>query len=321
MVKLVTFDHAQESKQELPCLLCGSTQHRVVKEFGNGVVVGRCIQCGFLYTPRPHPAPSELLAHTDFEALKVLYDPIVQGRVSHFRRRNFLEYLKLIERHSPGKRLLDVGCAHGFFLSLARERGYDVTGIEASPPMTRFAREVLRIPIIEGCLHEIPLGDQPWDVITFTDSLEYLTNPTRDLKRLFQMLRPGGLVFLKVPNGNYFYLRHMLERTLPLRDGGGTAFGPSERVAHYTRPSIQELAKLLGLVVLDTGFPSPIDSPVWFRRTGLWLEMESPLLLGLRDKVVRRTMHLAGILESAFFWRQNHLSQSVYLIGRKPRTS
>jgi len=275
------------------------------------------MECGLLYTPLPHPAPAELLAHTDFETLRVLYGPIVQGKVAHFRRRNFLEYLGLIERHSPGKRLLDVGCAHGFFLSLARERGYVVTGIEASPSMARFAREVLDVPIIKGRLDEVSLDDKTWDVITFTDSLEYFPNPVRDLGRLFRRLTPGGLVFLKVPNGDYFFLRHALERYLPLRAGEGAAFGPSERVAHYTSRTIRLLAERLGLDILNVGFPSPIDSPVWHALTGLWLEMESSFFLGLPDKMLRRTMHLVGVLASTFTGGRNHFSQSVYLIGRK----
>jgi 2-polyprenyl-3-methyl-5-hydroxy-6-metoxy-1,4-benzoquinol methylase len=299
-------------------LICGTREYREIKRFDDGVVVGRCERCGLIYTPIPHPSPSELLFNRDFEEMKVLYSPIIGGEKSHFRRRNFVRYLKLIERYALGKRLLDVGCAHGFFLMTARERGYHVCGIEPSPALARVAREILNIPILQGRVDEIALEDREWDVITFTDSLEYLPNPVRDLRRLMRNLVPGGLLFLKVPNGNYFNLRHFIECKLLLRSNKRSAFGPSRRVAHYSSKTIIQLATRIGLDVIEVGSCSPIDSPVWYDLTGIWLEMESPWYIGFPGKILRRMLHLGGRVESLLTGGRNHLSQSVYLLGRKP---
>src|SRR5712664_2850056 len=63
--------------------------------------------------------------------------------------RNAFSLLRVIERVCDGaeRRLLDVGCAHGFFLDTARRRGWTVAGVDISPEAVDFARERLRLDV------------------------------------------------------------------------------------------------------------------------------------------------------------------------------
>jgi SAM-dependent methyltransferase len=300
------------------CVLCRHSAYTPVKRFADGIVVGRCVVCGLLYTPRRHPEPEGVLGSIDPNDLKVLSRPIVNGSRRYYRSRNFADYLDHIERHAPGRRLLDVGCAQGFFLLAARERGYEVTGLEPSRSAAGFAREALRLIVLEGRLSDVDLGEQQWDVVTFTDSLEYLPEPLEDLRKAVAHLSPGGIVFLKVPNGDYFRFRHKIETHLGHRVGVDEAFGPSRRVVHYTASTLNRLAELAGLQCVEIGVCRPIHSPLWLQWTGLELEMEPPSFAGWPLRLARRALHAVGYAEAALLSGRNHLAQALYLIARRP---
>jgi len=271
-----------------------------------------------LYTPLRHPKPEGLLACNDLNDLKVLSRPIISGAKQHYRSQSFADYLAQIERHAPGRRLLDVGCAQGFFLAAARERGYEVMGLEPSRPVALFAREALRLTVLEGRLQDVDLGDRRWDVVTFTDSLEYLPDPVEDLRKAVAHLAPRGIVFLKVPNGDYFLLRHVIEQFLGRGLGLDEAFGPSRRVVHYTVVTLKRLAELVGLKCLDGGVSRPIDSPRWLQWTGLALEMEPPAFAGWSLRFARRALHALGRAEAMFFPARNHFAQALFLVAARP---
>ena len=205
----------------LNCPLCHSDSAEPIKRFAGGVVVGRCKSCGLLYTPARHPEPDDILTGTPEAELRVLYRPILEGRVRHFRERNFRDYLRIIEAHTKGRRLLDVGCAHGLFPALAAKNGYEVMAVEPSRPMAAFARDVLGLAVLEGRLDQVQIDAVgPFDVVTFTDSAEYLPDPVRDIGKAAQRLARDGIVFVKVPNGDYFRLRHGLESSGRARTAG-----------------------------------------------------------------------------------------------------
>lgn len=298
------------------CLLCGSRRYRPVKQFSDGVVVGRCADCGLVYTPERLEHPESLFANTNLELLRAYNAPLLNGRFEHYRAPAYRGYLEVIRRHCQGRRLLDVGCANGFFLHEARRAGYHTMGIEPSAAMAAFAREDLGLDVRGGRVDEVDLGEAKFDVITMTDAFEYLPSPLRDLKRLGTHLAPGGVLFLKVPNGDYFALRHRFETRLGRAPDAGGAFTPSLRVAHYTLASLPALLSEAGLTTLEmTGF-APIDSAAWDRLTGLSLSIRAPWYVGLTDRMTRRALHAAGKLEEGVTGaKRNHFSQSIVAVA------
>ena len=305
----------------LPCPLCAAAAYRTVKVFSDGVVVGECGNCGLLYTPLRHPSPDTLFAGTQPLELRVLLRPITLGLKQHYRDRSFRAVLTTIRRNTTGKRLLDVGCAHGAFLRLARKLGYEGTGVEPTPALAAFGREEWGLEILDGRLDQVDLGRREWDVITFTDSLEYLTTPVADLGRILDHLAAGGVLFAKVPNGNYFRMRHRVEGALGRKLGQDEPFSPSRRVAHYTLQSLQRLAQATGLEKVEVGPAPVIDSSVWAGLTGLPLEVESPWYLDWRAKLIRRLLWMVGAIEGALWRGHNHFSPSIFILARKPRQS
>lgn len=298
------------------CPLCGASGYREIKRFAEGVVVGRCITCSLIYTPQRFAHPERLFAGASLERLRAYHEPLLDGRFEHYRRLAFRRYLELVARHSSGRRLLDVGCADGFFLHEARRAGYRTAGIEPNPAMAAFAREELGLDVREGRLDQVELGDERFDAVTMTDSLEYLPEPRRDLSRLSGHLAPGGVLFVKVPNGEYFMLRHRLGSIRSAGSGMGGAFTPPLRVVHYTLRTLRALLGAAGLEVLMASAFPPIDSIEWHRLTGLPLVVRAPWYVGAGDRATRRLLHAAGMAEQSVLRSQNHLSQSLVAVAR-----
>jgi SAM-dependent methyltransferase len=299
-----------------PCPLCGDVHYRELKRFPDGVVVGECLGCGLLYTPLRHPAPATVHGEVPLAALMDRYGPILRGERRHYRTRAYRDYLHRIARHAPRGRLLDVGCAHGFFLEEARRRGYQVAGVEFHPDMAAFARQALGVEVAQGLWSDVEPPPGVFDVVTFNDTLEYLPDPVGALQKAARVLAPNGVVFVKTPNATYFRLRHEVVRRLGRDVGGGEAFDPSTRVVHFTLSTLRRTLKSARLRPVEAGSPRPIPSPRWHRSNGVWLEWEAPPWQGVPERALRRTLDAMGKLEALVTGKENHLSPSIYMIGR-----
>lgn len=114
-----------------------------------------------------------------------------------------------------GHRLLEVGCGHGFMLALL-EAEFDTVGIDISEyaidQASRFAPgSACSVANIED---ELPtdLASSKFDVVVAKYVFEHLHNPLEAMRRVAALLRPGGILFLSVPNTESIGARWKRER-------------------------------------------------------------------------------------------------------------
>jgi cyclopropane fatty-acyl-phospholipid synthase-like methyltransferase len=103
-------------------------------------------------------------------------------------------------RRVPGAKLLDVGCGVGRFGHAAFARGWDVTGIDVSEVAVTSGREFARFPMRVATIEELIEQGERFDVVTAFEVLEHLTSPVEFFSKATRLLRPGGQLFVTVPN-------------------------------------------------------------------------------------------------------------------------
>jgi 2-polyprenyl-3-methyl-5-hydroxy-6-metoxy-1,4-benzoquinol methylase len=110
----------------------------------------------------------------------------------------FSRHLDRIERVMKPGRVLDVGCATGDFLIVARDRGWEPLGVDPSP--AREQAQAAGLPMVGHTLHDAEVAASSIDLVTFWDVLEHVPDPVDQLRRAVELLKPDGMVGITVPN-------------------------------------------------------------------------------------------------------------------------
>jgi 2-polyprenyl-3-methyl-5-hydroxy-6-metoxy-1,4-benzoquinol methylase len=119
------------------------------------------------------------------------------------------------------RRLLDVGCGAGTFLSDARDAGWAVSGLEINPKFPEFCRNELGLDDVKvGMISDPPFAEASFDVVTMLDVLEHMYNPVLSVKQCARLLKPGGIFVVKSPNGPNQLRKELLKKRL----GRGTGY-------------------------------------------------------------------------------------------------
>jgi SAM-dependent methyltransferase len=129
------------------------------------------------------------------------FSEYAQDQLSGSRNAIYSHILDLLERETSVGKILDVGCGCGFFLKEARERGWDVAGVDPSEESIAYADKLLGPNVArKGTLEDLP-QEELYDVITMIDALGFYSDPWADVERIRILLKRGGLLFLRSTNG------------------------------------------------------------------------------------------------------------------------
>lgn len=187
----------------IACDLCGTDNPRTVLESPqlDGPLV-QCRNCGFRYV-------GQRRSHLTFGSGEGVASDVagrVQAANSNIRNLRLEEEhrlallnarwrLDLIRQFRTSGKLLEVGCARGDFLRVARE-SFDVFGVEPNPGLAESAIEVA--PIYQDVIETLPWRD--FDVISSFHVIEHVDSPKRFVAAMAERLKPGGLLVLETPN-------------------------------------------------------------------------------------------------------------------------
>ncbi|MDI9640279.1 methyltransferase domain-containing protein [Oscillatoria amoena NRMC-F 0135] len=126
------------------------------------------------------------------------------------RHQQILSFIQKVAQ--PGAKILDIAAAQGnFCLSLA-ELGYNVTWNDLRSELAGYVKskwEFGQINYQPGNAFELNIKDC-FDVVLIAEVIEHVAHPNEFLKKVAQMVKPGGYIVLTTPNGGY--LRNALPR-------------------------------------------------------------------------------------------------------------
>jgi SAM-dependent methyltransferase len=202
---------AEALAQTIDCPLCGGADHKRLFE-KQGFTFVRCADCRLVFV---NPQVRENVVLSEYrtaETNDLWFDVLTSERQLALDREKFADILDLLEPYKGEGRLLDVGCSIGLFLDLARSRGWDGVGIEFAPRALAYAREQYGLEVLDVPLEEAGFEDESFDAVGLLSVLEHTNEPRRMLGDVARVLRPGGAVYVVVPNVESLACRVLHER-------------------------------------------------------------------------------------------------------------
>jgi 2-polyprenyl-3-methyl-5-hydroxy-6-metoxy-1,4-benzoquinol methylase len=161
-----------------------------------------CRNCLFAAT-LPQPTPDEIRKYyqtADYVSHSETTRGIVNKLYHIVRKKNTKDKLKLVNRLStPGADLLDVGCGTGYFLSVCKQDGWKVEGVELNDLARTTAETRIYQPVFHS-LDVLALTGKKFDVITLWHVFEHLFDINNTFNQLKHLLKPGGRLILALPN-------------------------------------------------------------------------------------------------------------------------
>lgn len=109
----------------------------------------------------------------------------------------------------PNVRVIEVGSHYGAFLQTAQEWGWDAEGVDIGEDTSRFARSK-GFAVHKKELHECGMSGSSRDAVFIWNCFEQIADPTVTLGEAYRILKPGGLLVVRTPNGLFYSMCHVL---------------------------------------------------------------------------------------------------------------
>lgn len=247
-------DDGEELELLSRCGVCGSG---AVAKVDAANRICRCSTCGYVFD-NPRPTQREIIT---FYSQVGKYDSWLEKEED--RTRLWKRRLGILALHRNSGSLLDIGTGTGQFLALAKGC-FTVKGTEVSESAVHIATERYGVDVIRGQIEELQFPSN-FDVVTLFHVLEHVPDPLATVRKCRQLLNPGGLLVIAVPN-DLVGPRSMAKRMLALvgvgrfkdrRYGlGRIRLDESQgeiHLSHFTPPVLRLLIKRSGLNVVYEG--------------------------------------------------------------------
>lgn len=162
---------------------------------------------------------------------------------------------EVIGSNIQGKVLLDIGCGWGHALEFFRKQGLECYGIEPCEPAVEYCRK-RGLNVLLGDLDEAKFHEKSFDIVTLFNVLEHLPDPVLALRKIFEILRPGGILVVDVPNE--FNPLQIAGRDL--HQTGNWWVAPPAHLNYFNPETLSRLISGLGYVVkiVESSFPLEI---------------------------------------------------------------
>jgi SAM-dependent methyltransferase len=205
---------AQEPQEEVACPLCGENAPELAmyardRLFGRPgyYKIVRCTACNLRYlSPRPTLQSLGLHYPDDYFIYKApeQENPLIRPLTAWFDRRHWLSAIRRIERalgpFTEATRVVDVGCGLNHLLyHLKQQRGTVGVGVDFKPEVAAYVRDVRKMPVVQGTLHDGHFKDGEFDLVTMNEYLEHEPNPRGVLREAHRITKKGGHVWIEVP--------------------------------------------------------------------------------------------------------------------------
>lgn len=222
---------------EVNCDVCGCKDSEELLSM-KGSAYHHCNQCGMIYA-KWIPEEYEQVNEEAFAAKLENYAAKVEQKGKAYRKK-----LRFFDRYKTDGKFLEIGCSAGAVLVAARANGWDVSGVDISSTVSRYALENFGLDVHTGTIESANYPDNYFDVIYSNATLEHLQHPLSTLKECARVLKPGGVLYASTVNWDS-YTRKILGTNWRL-------IHPRHHIHLFTPENILNLCRYAGLEHVKT---------------------------------------------------------------------
>ena len=213
-------------------------------------------------------------------------------------QKNFLQRLQVLSRYLEAgihDNLLEIGCAYGFFLDVARGHFKTVRGIDINADGVAFAKEKLGLDTIRDDFLKHDFGSEIFDVVCLWDTIEHLRDPHLYLEKIAHHTKKGSLIALTTGDIESINAK--------LRKENWRLIHPPTHLHYFSKKSIEKLLNQCGFEV------------VYNRHCGFYRSIDN---IAYNIFVLRRkNKYLYQLFKKFAFDFYLNLFDIMYVIGRK----
>lgn len=156
---------------------------------------------------------------------------------------NFKDRLKRVRKFKNTGKLLEIGCAFGYFLALS-QKYFDTTGVDLDPNVTKIARvSSPKSKILTGEFLKHKFMGESFDIVCMFDVIEHLKNPDKYLAKIRRVLKPNGLIIIETGD---------IEAVLPsIQKSKWRLIAPPMHLSYFSKNSLRKLLEKQGFKVIQ----------------------------------------------------------------------
>lgn len=214
-------------------------------------------------------------------------------------------WIRHLEQSGGGSRVLDVGCGHGHLVTPLAELGWQVDGIDPDARAVALAQRAginARVGTLVSLTGQLESG---YDAITLSHSIEHVHDPRPALAAAFELLRPGGVLWIATPNCSALGLR--------VFKGNWRALDPPRHLCVMSRRGLRDMLE-------DIGFES-IRSPIGPPRARLDWRNSLAVNHGRRRRVTlpkRAFVEVCAVMADTLALVRPELAEESVVVARRP---
>lgn len=226
--------------KRINCILCNLDDTSLMYRMGQFEIV-KCKKCGLVYT-EPQRVGADHYEEEYFvnkRSHERGYDNYIADKeniIKTSRRR-----LEDIREYKQTGRLLDLGCATGFFMEVAKNDGWDCFGVDVSKFASNHGKNKLGLNIFHGTLENAKFENNYFDVVTMWDYIEHSSNPLDELQEVNRTLKWAGIIVLTTPDINSLTARVFKNRWV--------SFKPEEHRCYFSERTIAQILEMAGFKI------------------------------------------------------------------------
>src|SRR3990170_573551 len=199
-------------------------------ERGANLTVCQCSECGLVQLSEP-----PVHYYRDVIRAAAVSEPVKAFKTEQFSR--------LVEKYGlQGKKVIEIGCGKGEFLSLWKSLGVHVYGLEHAEISVKHCVGN-GLCVFQGYLDasELQLPNGPFDAFALLMFLEHMPDPNASLRGIHNNLVENAVGLIEVPNFDMVVRNHVFSEFI------------ADHLLYFTRETLQFTLQLNGFEILECG--------------------------------------------------------------------